>query len=117
MKAESTEIIVSALKEAGIDFISSLPSTGIGRLIYDIMHDSDFMHIPVANEEDSIGLCYGAYLTGRKPAFVAQNSGLLMATYALMDSIYWFGCFPMLMVIDHRATLPWRGARNSMCRW
>ena len=109
MKAESTEIIVSALKEAGIDFISSLPSTGIGRLIYDIMHDSDFMHIPVANEEDSIGLCYGAYLTGRKPAFVAQNSGLLMATYALMDSIYWFGCFPMLMVIDHRGTFGDRG--------
>ena len=102
LKAESSKEIVSGLKEIGIDFISSLPSNNLVSLIHDIMNDPDFMHVPVANETGCIGLCYGAYLTGKKPAFVAQNSGLLMATYALMDSIYWFGNFPLLMVIDHR---------------
>lgn len=102
LKDESAKAIISGLKEVGINFISSLPSNNLVSVIYDIMHDPDFTHVPVANETGCIGLCYGAYLTGKKPAFVAQNSGLLLATYALMDSIYWFGNFPMLMVIDHR---------------
>ena len=102
LKEESAKAVISGLKEVGINFISSLPSNNLVRVIYDIMNDPDFTHVPVANETGCVGLCYGAYLTGKKPAFVAQNSGLLLATYALMDSIYWFGNFPMLMVIDHR---------------
>ena len=102
MKAESSIDIVAGMKEAGINFVSSLPSNNLVRVIHDIMNEPDFVHVPVANETGCIGICYGAYLTGKRPAFVAQNSGLLMATYALMDSIYWFGNFPMLMVIDHR---------------
>ena len=101
MQAESAKAIIHGFKEVGINFISSLPSSYIGPLIYDIMHDPDFIHAPVANENDCVGLCFGAYLAGKKPAFVTQNSGLFLATYALLDSIYWFS-FPMLMVIDHR---------------
>lgn len=62
----------------------------------------ELIHVPVANEEDAIGVCAGASLVGRKPVVVIQNSGLVMATYALLDSIYWFGGFPILMIVDHR---------------
>ena len=93
---------MTGLKEAGINFITSLPSQSIGDLILAISDDSDFIHVPVANENDAISICAGAWLGDKKSAFVGQNSGLVLATYALMDSIHFFGGFPMLLLADHR---------------
>ncbi len=90
------------MKQAGLNFISSLPSKGLVPLIQAISKDPEFIHVPVANEEDAVGICAGASLVGKKSALVMQNSGLILATYALLDSIYWFGGFPILMIIDHR---------------
>ena len=102
MKADSVAPIITGLKRTGINFISSLPSKGSAPLIQGIADDGDFIHVPVANEEDAIGICAGASIVGKKPAFVAQNCGLLLATYALTNSLYWFGGFPILMILDHR---------------
>lgn len=89
------------MKEVGINFVSSLPSTNLSPLVTDVMKDNEFTHVPVSNEGDSIGLCLGAYLGGKKPAFMCQNSGLTLATYQLLVSIHWFDGFPLLLLIDH----------------
>ncbi len=102
MKAEAVAALVTGLKQAGINFIASLPSRALGPAVYTIMNDADFIHVPVANEQDAIGICTGAYLGGKKPAFMGENSGLVLATYALLSSIHSFGGFPMLLVVDHR---------------
>ena len=105
MKTKSVTAVITGLKQAGINFISSLPSGMLVPLIQSIANDADFIHVPVANEEDAIAICAGASLVGNKPAFVVQNAGLVLATYALLDSLHWFGGFPILMVIDHRGDL------------
>ncbi len=102
LKAESVASIINGLKQGEINFIASLPSKAIAPLIKEIPNHADFIHIPVANEADAIGICAGASLVGKKPALIIQNSGLIMATYALLDSLYWFGGFPLLMIVDHR---------------
>lgn len=102
MKAESVTQIMLGLKQAGINFIASLPSKALAPLTDTLSNDEDFIHVPVANEADAIGICAGASLVGKKPAIVMQNCGLIMASYALLDSICWFGGFPFLMVLDHR---------------
>ena len=102
MKVDSVAPIITGLKRTGINFISSLPSKGSAPLIQGIADDGDFIHVPVANEEDAIAICAGAAIVGKKPAFVAQNCGLLLATYALTNTLYWFGGFPILMILDHR---------------
>jgi sulfopyruvate decarboxylase TPP-binding subunit len=104
MKDETVQAAITGMKQAGIDFIAYLPASGITKLTQAIAKDPDFKKVLVANENEAIGICLGAWMAGKKPAFVAQNSGLLMATYALMDSIYFFGAFPLLMLIDHRGT-------------
>ncbi len=101
LKLETAKLIVRGMKKVGIDFVSSLPSTGLSPLVTDVMKDNEFMHAPVSNEGDAIGLCLGAYLGGKKPAFLAQNSGLTLATYQLLVSIHWFNGFPLLLIIDH----------------
>jgi sulfopyruvate decarboxylase subunit alpha len=99
---ESVVRIVPALKQAGIDFVASLPSKSIAPLVKAVDDDPQFIHVPVAHEGDAIGLCAGAALVGRKPAVLMQNSGLVIAAYALLDTLYWFGGLPFLIVLDHR---------------
>ena len=105
MREESVAQVLPGFREAGIEFVASLPSLSIAPLIRAIDEDRDVVHVPVAHESDAIGLCAGAALVGRKPAILLQNCGLVMATYALLDTLYWFGGFPFLMVMDHRGDL------------
>jgi len=99
---ESVDQVLVGLKQAGIDFVASLPSKSIAPAVRAISFDSDIIHVPVAHEGDAIGICAGAAMAGKRPAILMQNCGLMMATYALLDTLYWFGGFPFLMVMDHR---------------
>ena len=101
LRQEAGRAIITGLKQAGINFIASLPCSGFGYMELEIKDDPDFIHAPVAHEHDAIGLCAGASMAGKKPVFIAQNSGLIMATYALLDVLYFFGGFPMLLLLDH----------------
>lgn len=111
MEVEAVTAIVTGLKQAGINFVASLPSNSLAPVIHIIMKDADFVHVPVANEKDGIGICAGAWLGGKKPAFLTLNEGLLLATYPLLSTIYNFGGFPLLIIVDHRGDFgdiyPW----------
>jgi sulfopyruvate decarboxylase subunit alpha len=96
--------VAAGLKQAGIDFVASLPSKSIAPAVRAVSLDAGFIHVPVAHESDAIGICAGAALAGKRPAILMQNCGLVMATYALLDTLYWFGGFPILMVMDHRGS-------------
>ena len=102
MDKKTVKEFITGLKEAGINFIASLSCTGIKYALPDIMKDPDFIHVPVANEGDGISACAGAYMGGKKPGMLMQNSGFILATYPLMNNIHRFGGTPMLLVIDHR---------------
>ena len=102
MKAEIVTTIIEGMKEAGIDFVSSLPSSSIADLIHAIMKDPDFAHVPVANENDAVAIASGAWMGGKKPAVVMQNSGVIMCIYALLDAIYFFGGFPIVFIVEHK---------------
>lgn len=101
LRKEAGRAIITGLKQAGINFIASLPCSGFGYLELEIKADPDFTHAPVVHEHDAIGICAGASLAGKKPVFIAQNSGLIMATYSLLNALYFFGGFPILLLLDH----------------
>ena len=100
---DSTEAIYNGLKDAGIDFIVSVPCVNLSKLLNMIDEDKDIIHIPVTREEEGIGLCAGAYLGGRKTAILMQNSGLGNSINALKSLTELYG-FPLLMVMSHRGT-------------
>ena len=112
MKPEFVNAIVQGFKEAGIDFITTLTCTAAKPVIPVLNQDPSFVHVPVCNEGDAIGICLGAYLGGKKPALLAENSGLVLSAHALMGAIYYMGGFPMLLVLDHKGAFgeyegPW----------
>ena len=92
---------ISGLKKAGVNFVVSLPSTATRALIPAIMDDPHFTHVPVANENDGMGICAGAWHGGKKPAFVLEATGILLGNLGLFMSITRHGG-AMLLVVDHR---------------
>ncbi len=104
MKSEATKATIEGLKQAGINPVVWLPSQGFASLIDAITNDSYFTHFPVSHEGNGIGLCAGAWLGGKKPALIIQNSGFVLMTYALMGLLR-LGGFPTLLLIDQRGII------------
>lgn len=100
---DSSEAIYDGLKDCGIDFIVSVPCVNLSKLLNMIDEDEEIIHIPVTREEEGIGICAGAYLGGKKPAILMQNSGLGNSINALKSLMELYE-FPLLMVMSHRGT-------------
>lgn len=100
---DSTEAIYDGLKDAGIDFIVSVPCVNLSRLLNMIDDDPEITHIPVTREEEGIGICAGAYLGGKRTAILMQNSGLGNSINALKSLMELYE-FPLIMVMSHRGT-------------
>jgi sulfopyruvate decarboxylase subunit alpha len=67
------------LKDAGIDFVSGLPD-GWQRNLHELVEqDPDLRYVPVCNEGVGFSVCAGAWLGGKKPALIMENSGLRVA--------------------------------------
>jgi sulfopyruvate decarboxylase alpha subunit len=92
---------LAGLKAARIDFVASLPSSAFTTVLPVVADDPEFLHVEVTNESDGVSICAGARLGGKRPVLMAENSGLLMGTYALA-CLENFGGIPFLMVLDHR---------------
>ena len=99
----STQAVYLGLKEAGINFIVSVPCINLTELLKMIDEDPEITHVPVTREEEGIGICAGAYLGGMKPAILMQNSGLGNSVNALKSLTQLYE-FPLLMIMSHRGT-------------
>lgn len=100
---DSSKAVYRALKEAGIDFVVSLPCVNLGKVMELVDCDKDIIHVPVTREEEGFGICTGAYFGGKKPAILMQNSGLGNSVNVLA-SLYELYSIPILMIMSHRGT-------------
>ena len=105
---KAAEKIVGALKSAGIDFVATLPDLKIVEAIGAIDRDPDIKHVPLCREEEGVGICAGAYLTGKKTALLMQNAGLLNSCNGLTTTCLQFE-IPILLLIYYAGDLGDRG--------
>jgi sulfopyruvate decarboxylase subunit alpha len=96
-----SQAVYKGVKRTGIDFVASVPCVNLQALLRLVSDDPDIIHIPVTREEEGVGLCAGAWIGGRRPALLMQNSGLGNSINALasLDFLY---KIPLLMIISHR---------------
>ena len=95
---ERSRELLQGLKEAGVDFVASVPDTNLSDLLELLVDDGHVQHVPVGREEEGIGVCTGAYLGGRRPAMLMQNAGLLNSCNALTTTALQFG-IPLLLLV------------------
>ena len=100
---DSTQAIYDGLKDAEVDFIVSVPCVNLSKLLDMVNEDPEITHIPVTREEEGIGICAGAYLGGKRPAILMQNSGLGNSINALKSLMELYE-FPLIMIMSHRGT-------------
>jgi sulfopyruvate decarboxylase subunit alpha len=100
---ESSQAVYNALKESGIDFIVSLPCVNLGKIMEMAECDENIIHIPVTREEEGFGISAGAFMGGKNPAILMQNSGLGNSVNALA-SLFELYKIPVMMIISHRGT-------------
>ena len=75
--------VYQGLKLAGIDFATSVPCVNLQQLLNLVSEDPKIIHVPVTREEEGVGICAGAWMGGRRPALLMQNSGLETASTPL----------------------------------
>jgi sulfopyruvate decarboxylase subunit alpha len=92
--------IVDTLEKKGIDFACSVPCNMLAGVLRKI-ETSSIQHIPVTREEEGVGICAGAYLGGKKPALIMQNSGFGNCINALLSLTRLYE-MPLLLLMSHR---------------
>lgn len=93
---------VQALKAAGFDFFAGVPCSLLKGLVSILDRDPDAHYVSATREDSAIGMAVGAYLGGKQPMVLMQNSGLGVSVNALA-SLTTMYAIPTLLVIS------WRG--------
>ena len=94
--------LCESLRDAGFDFYTGVPDSTFKQLLREIEARAEFDYVPSVSENVAVGLAVGAYLGGRRPVVLMQNSGLALALNPLasLASLY---RVPLLLVVG------WRG--------
>lgn len=101
---EQEDVFVEGLASAGIDFVASLPSSSLAKFQERVAGDSRFTTVFVSNEGEGAAICAGAWLGGKKPALIMENSGITFASYSFLRLHAPLG-IPLLVVMDHRGDI------------
>jgi sulfopyruvate decarboxylase subunit alpha len=76
-------LLLTALGEAGISIVASLPDSWLSPLLAAVDADTRTRHVRVTREDDAFGVAAGAALAGGLGAVICQNAGLLVGANAL----------------------------------
>ncbi|MBA3774278.1 MAG: phosphonopyruvate decarboxylase [Ramlibacter sp.] len=89
-------------RQAGFDFYCSVPCSYLTPLLNSILSDPAMKNVAAASEGEAMGIAAGAFLAGRMPVVLMQNSGLGNAVNPLTSLNHVFK-IPALLICS------WRG--------
>lgn len=98
------KLILESMREAGVNFVTSLPDVNLAKLLALVDADPNWTHVTLCREEEGIGICTGAYIGGRTPAIIMQNGGFLNSCNALTTTALNFN-IPILLMIYYAGDL------------
>ncbi len=93
--------LYDAIKDSGINLILSLPCIMLKGLLQLIEEKNEIQHISITREEEGVGIAAGAYLGGKTPAILMQNSGLGNSVNAIKSLLQLFK-IPVIFIMSHR---------------
>ncbi|MCP9446059.1 MAG: thiamine pyrophosphate-binding protein [Nitrospira sp.] len=91
---------VQSLQAMGVNFFTGVPDSILGGIIAELMNRG--LYIPAVREDEAVGMAAGAYMAGKMPAVLMQNSGLgtSLNTLISLNMIYRQPC---ILIVS------WRG--------
>ncbi len=94
--------LAALLDRHGFDFFTGVPCSLVEDLIATLERHPQAPWLPAVREDVAVGMAAGAWLGGRRPVVVMQNSGLGTSLNALASLSLMYG-FPALLIVT------WRG--------
>ncbi len=95
-----------ALQQEGFNFYTGVPCSVLSGIINCLSKNRSLHYVPATREDEALGIAAGAYMAGKKPVVLMQNSGLGNSIDALTSLIILYR-FPVLMIIS------WRGYQET----
>ena len=95
------DVIMEALMENKVDFVTTVPCKQLAGVIEKIDVAPDIYHIPANREDEGMGLCAGAFLGGKRPAIIMQNTAIGVTINSLATLIQFYR-MPLPMLISYR---------------
>ena len=101
-----SDVFVQALQDIGVDFFTGVPDSILGGIIAELMERR--LYTPAVREDEAVAMAAGAYMAGKIPAVLMQNSGLgtSLNTLISLNMIY---CQPCILIVS------WRGYQGKGC--
>lgn len=96
--------IVADFVNNDIEFVTTVPCKQLAEVIDKIEASSGIYHIPSNKEDEGIGLCAGAYMGGKRPAIIMQNTAIGVTVNTLVTLTQYYR-FPLPMLISYRGEL------------
>jgi sulfopyruvate decarboxylase alpha subunit len=93
---------VKVLEKHGFNFFAGVPDSILNGVVSSLMDRGENYYLAAVREDDALGMACWAYLAGKKPVVLMQNSGLGTSLNAL-TSLHLIYKTPCLLIIS------WRG--------
>ncbi|MFX0041308.1 MAG: sulfopyruvate decarboxylase subunit alpha [Candidatus Hodarchaeota archaeon] len=93
--------LYETIKSTGINLLLSVPCIMLKNLLKLIDEKNEIEHIQVTREEEGVGIAAGAYLGGKIPAILMQNSGLGNSINAIKSLLELYK-IPVIFIMSHR---------------
>ena len=98
--------LCNTLEALGFDFFVGVPCSTFEALYGELQSRSHWTYIPAVREDSAVGIAVGAYMAGRKPVVMMQNSGFGYSLNAF-TSLALIYEIPLLVLIG------WRGYQGQ----
>ena len=87
-----------------ISFVTTVPCKQLAGVIDEVETRPEIYHIPSNKEDEGMGLCAGAFMGGKRPAIIMQNTaiGVTVNTLVTLTQVY---RMPLPMLISYRGEL------------
>lgn len=87
-----------------IRFVTTVPCKQLAGVISELEQREDVQHMPCNKEDEGMGLCAGAYMGGKRPAIIMQNTAIGVTVNTLV-TLQQFYRMPLPMIISYRGEL------------
>ena len=77
--------IVADLEESGFDFFTGVPDSTLSGVIATLVERKRY--VPAVREDEAVAMAAGAFMAGRAPVVLMQNSGIGTSLNTLSRSI------------------------------
>lgn len=96
--------ILEGLLANKIEFVTTVPCKQLAGVIEKVENCPEIHHVPANKEDEGMGLCAGAFMGGKRPAIIMQNTaiGVTINTLVTLTQFY---RMPLPMLISYRGEL------------